>query len=162
MEFRIEHRKCFTIIGFRKRIRLQFEGENHQIDSLLEKITDKVKEELLSINDTDPKGLLNVSAAFSNRTKEGSTLDHYIGVAAEKDGYEGFDSLSVAESDWAIFTAEGKYPEALQNTWASIYSEWLPFSGYTLTGGPEILWNEDEDRTKENFRSEIWIPVRKR
>lgn len=28
--------------------------------------------------------------------------------------------------------------------------------------GPEILWNESQDTKNSNYRSEIWIPVRKK
>jgi AraC family transcriptional regulator len=65
----------------------------------------------------------------------------------------------VAASAWAVFTATGAFPGALQQTWAKIYAEWFPTSGYELTGGPEMLWNEGPDTTKADYRSEIWIPV---
>ncbi|SEO82391.1 AraC family transcriptional regulator [Paenibacillus sp. OV219] len=28
--------------------------------------------------------------------------------------------------------------------------------------GPEMLWNADKDTTSPTFRSEIWIPVKRR
>ena len=160
MEYRIIHKKKFFIAGISKRITLQFKGENHQLDSLYQKMTEKTKHKLLQINNTEPSGIVNVSAEFSDRTKEGSELTQYLGVATTESS-SSFDTLAIPESDWAVFTACGAFPEALQNTWAAIYAEWLPRSGYTLTGGPEILWNESEDTTKENYKSEIWIPIKK-
>ena len=68
----------------------------------------------------------------------------------------------IISSDWAVFASCGCYPDALQETWARIYSEWLGSSCYELTGGPEILWNESEDVHSPFFRSEIWIPVRRK
>ncbi len=56
--------------------------------------------------------------------------------------------LQVEESDWAVFTVVGPFPEAVQETWARIYSEWLAMSDYQLTGGPELLWHESPDLTK--------------
>jgi len=50
----------------------------------------------------------------------------------------------------------------LQDVWARIYSEWFPASGYELTGGPEMLWNESKDTSLRNYKSEIWIPVIKK
>ena len=162
MECRIISRGEFFIIGFRKSITLQFSGENHQIDSLYELMTEERKACLLAMNDTEPKGIISVSADFSDRTREGSTLDQYLGIASSSGTAEGFDVLHVPASDWAVFTACGRYPEALQNTWASIYAEWLSGSGYELTGGAEILWNESDDTSRDDFRSEIWIPVRRK
>lgn len=162
MEYRVVHRKGFSIIGFRKRITLQFTGENHQIDSLYALLTEESRGRLLAYNDELPNGIVSVSADFSDRTREGSYLDQYLGVASSLGSAPGFDSLPVSESDWAVFSSCGSYPEALQNTWAAIYSEWLGSSEYELTGGPEILWNESDDTSLADFRSEIWISVRLR
>lgn len=78
-------------------------------------------------------------------------------------GYESpvYDILHVAASTWAVFKAVGLFPEAIQDTWARIYGEWFPASGYELTGGPELLWNETPDTSRADSKSEIWIPVRK-
>lgn len=161
MEERIVHRDGFYVVGFRKRITLQFHGENHQIDSLYEQMNENVRRRLLEINDTYPAGIVSVSANFSDRTREGSILDQYLGVLSTKPRKD-FESLFVAPADWAVFTSCGHYPDALQETWALIYSEWLGNSCYELTGGPEILWNESDDVHSTSFRSEIWIPVRRK
>jgi AraC family transcriptional regulator len=68
----------------------------------------------------------------------------------------------VAASTWAVFTARGKFPDALQNVWARIYAEWFATSGYEISEGPEMLWNESKDTAVPNFHSEIWIPVVKK
>ena len=163
MEYRIVHKDAFRIIGFRKRIRLQFEGENHQIDELMERITPSVSLELEALNDEEPRGLLSISTAFEDRVREGSLLDQYIGVASVSDRpSESFDSLDIPSYDWAVFSAVGRYPEALQRAWADIYAIWLPESGYELAGGPEMLRNLDEDVSLPLFRSELWIPVRRK
>lgn len=89
-----------------------------------------------------------------------SELDQYIGIATTNKIEGNFDVLSVEPSLWAVFSVCGKYPEALQKTWAEIYSDWLLKSDYILTGGTEILWNEGPDMSKEDYHSEIWIPVK--
>ncbi|WP_132283231.1 GyrI-like domain-containing protein [Natranaerovirga hydrolytica] len=44
-----------------------------------------------------------------------------------------------------------------------IYSEWFPSSGYETVEGPEILWNDESCHTEDpEYRSEIWIPVKKK
>lgn len=160
MDCRIEEKDSFFIIGFSKRVRLQFEGENEEIGKLAARITPDIAEKLKSLNDEQPDGILNVSANFSSRTEEGSSLDQYIGVAASQPCPD-FDCLEVPAFVWAVFTARGAYPAALQQAWADIYAKWLPSSGYALTGGPEILRNLDSDFTSTDFASEIWIPVQR-
>ena len=143
-----------------KRVRLQFHGANPEIDELHAGMTSEKRSELLAHNDREPWGIISVSSGFSDRTREGSFLDQHLGVASSSP-LDGFDSLPVPESDWAVFPSRGRYPDALQETWAAIYAKWLGGSGYNLTGGPEMLWNESDDTARDDFLSEIWIPVRK-
>lgn len=161
MDWRLETLDSFWIVGFSKRISLQFEGENHQLDELVGKMTPAVATHLKSINDRSPEGILNVSADFEDRTREGSMLDQFLGVASSRP-QEGFACLEVPSLQWAVFTAIGPYPEALQQTWADIYGKWLAECGFCLTGGPEILRNLSTDCSAADFHSEIWIPVHAR
>ncbi len=162
MNYRIVEKSSFNIVGFKKRITLQFEGVNPQMKTLAEKLTPEVISELKSLCNTEPAGILSVSANFSERTAEGTELDQYMGVATTKTASGNYDMLHVEPSVWAVFEVMGPFPTALQDTWARIYAEWLPASGYQLTGGPEILWNESPDTTKIDYKSEIWIPVSKK
>jgi AraC family transcriptional regulator len=160
MNYRIIEKNEFYIVGFKKRITMQFEGINPQTDSLIHKLTPQVIAELKGLCDVEPKGILNVSANFQERTKEGSEIDQYIGVATSKVS-KGYDILHVAASTWAVFKVVGTFPDAIQDTWAKIYAEWFPTSGYEMIGGPELLWNENPDMSRPDYKSEIWIPVRK-
>lgn len=161
MNYRIVEKEAFRIIGFKKRITLQFEGVNHQLDDLVQRLTPEVIAELKSLSNTEPAGILNVSANFTDRTNEGTELDQYIGIATTNAANLSYDALQVPASSWAVFEVVGEFPKAVQDTWASIYAQWFPSSGYELTGGPEMLWNEGPDTSKPDFRSEIWIPVRR-
>ena len=162
MDYRIVHNEGCKIVGFKKRVTLQFEGINPQMSSLYEQLTPERIAELKALCDTIPCGMLSVSANFAERTTEGTELDQYVGVATTKHAPAGYEVLPVDESDWVVFTVTGPFPAALQDTWARIYAEWLPSSEYQLTGGPELIWHESTDLTKPNCKSEIWIPVSKR
>lgn len=161
MNYRIVEKEDFYIVGFKKRITMQFKGINPQMDSLVQKLTPEIIAELKDLCDVEPKGMLSVSANFQGRTTEGSELDQYIGVATSKAVSNDYDILHVAASTWAVFKVVGTFPDAIQDTWAKIYAEWFPTSGYELTGGPELLWNETPDTSKPDYKSEIWLSVRK-
>ncbi|HHY65466.1 MAG TPA: AraC family transcriptional regulator [Clostridiaceae bacterium] len=94
--------------------------------------------------------------------EERGELDHYIGVATTINETAEFDVLEVKAGTWAVFESIGPFPETLQNVWGRIYSEWFPSSGYEAAEGPEILWNESPDTGNPKYRSEIWIPVKKK
>ncbi len=159
MNYRIVEKNAFYIVGFKKRITIQFKGINPHMNSLIQKLTPQIIADLKSLCDMEPKGILSVSANFQERTAEGSELDQYIGVATSKTASNDFDILHVAASTWAVFKVVGTFPDAIQDTWAKIYAEWFPTSGYELTGGPELLWNESPDTSRPDYKSEIWIPV---
>ncbi|MDR1160243.1 MAG: AraC family transcriptional regulator [Syntrophomonadaceae bacterium] len=164
MDYRIIEKDAFSIIGFKKKITAQFKGVNPQMDTLIQRLTPDIITELKDMGDIEPKGMLNVSTNFLERTAEGTKLDQYIGIATTKfspDTTNNYDVLQVKKSTWAVFDVVGIFPDALQNTWAKIFAEWFPTSGYELNEGPEMLWNENSDISKNDYRSEIWIPVRK-
>lgn len=129
------------------------------MQSLNENLTPERIMELKALRDIEPAGMLSVSANFAERTEEGTELDQYVGVATTKDAPDGYDVLAVEASDWAVFSASGSFPQAMQDTWARIYSEWLPSSGYQLTGGPELLWYDSPDLSRADCKNEIWISV---
>lgn len=162
MNYRIVEKEAFYIIGFKKRISLQFKGVNPHMEELTKHLTPDVITTLKSLSDTQPSGIISVSANFSERTVENSELDQYIGVATTQEINSSFDILPVEASTWVVFKVIGKFPDAVQETWSRIYGEWFPSSGYELIEGPELLWNEGLDMNKSDYKSEIWIPVLKK
>ncbi|WP_439021324.1 AraC family transcriptional regulator [Bacillus thuringiensis] len=163
MNYRIEEKEPFQIIGITKRVPIVFNGVNEEIASMWKSLNPDSIQTLKSLSNVEPNGIISASTNFSEgRMEEKGELDHYIGVATTKNCPEQFAQLEVAASTWAIFEAVGPFPDALQNVWGRIYSEWFPSSNYELAEGPEILWNESKDVSSPNFRSEIWVPVLKK
>ena len=161
-DYRIVHNIAFRVVGFKKRITLQYEGVNYQMDSLYGELTPERIAEMKALCDIEPRGILSVSANFAERTAEGAELDQYVGVATTGQAPDGYEALPVEEADWGVFTVVGPFPQAIQDTWARIFAEWLPASDYQLTGGPELLWQETADLTRPDCKSEIWIPIARR
>lgn len=163
MNYRIEEKKTFRIVGIKKRVPIVFNGVSPEIASMWASLTMERINELKSLSNVEPMGLLSASTNFSDgRMEEKGELDHYIGVATTRDCPDHFAELEVPASTWAVFEAIGPFPDTLQNVWGRIYSEWFPSSNYEAIEGPEILWNEHKDTSSPIFKSEIWIPVRKK
>ena len=162
MNYRIVEKGPFKIVGFKRRVPIIFNGVNPEIAKMSELLTPEVIKKLKELSNIEPTGIISASTNFSEgRMEEKGELDHYIGVATSSDETAEFDVLKVEESTWAVFESVGPFPQALQDVWGRIYSEWFPSSGYEAVPGPEILWNESQDNQDPNYRSEIWIPVRK-
>ncbi|MEY8734165.1 AraC family transcriptional regulator [Peribacillus frigoritolerans] len=163
MNYRIEEKEAFHIVGIKKRVPIIFNGVNPEIASMWKSLDEKTINELKNLSNVEPLGLLSASANFSEgRLEEKGELDHYIGAATTRECPVHLTQLNVDASTWAVFEAVGPFPETLQNVWGRIYSEWFPSSNYEQREGPEILWNENKDITSPTFRSEIWIPVIKK
>lgn len=163
MNYRLVEKGPFAVVGIMKRVPLVFNGVNQAIAAMWASLDKETIDRLKRLSDVEPVGLISASVHFSEgRMEEQGELDHYIGVATTAACPEGMARLDVAASTWAVFTAVGPFPETLQNVWGRIYSEWFPSTGYESTGGPELLWNESKDMSSPTYKSEIWIPVRKR
>lgn len=163
MNYRIVEKESFKLVGFKKRVPIIFNGVNPEISKMYELLTPEVIKELKSLSNLEPTGIISASANFSEeRMEEKGELDHYIGVATSSNETAKFDELIIDAGTWAVFESIGPFPETLQNVWGRIYSEWFPTSGYETAEGPEILWNESPDIISPKYRSEIWIPVKRK
>lgn len=163
MNYRIQEKDSFRIVGMKKRVPIVFNGVNPEIAAMWESLNMEIINKLKMLSNVEPFGLISASLNFSEgRMEEKGELDHYIGAATTEECPEGMAQLEVAASTWAVFEAVGPFPDTLQNVWGRIYSEWFPSSGYEQAEGPEILWNENKDVASPVFKSEIWIPVLKK
>lgn len=162
MDYRLIDKPAFYFAGIKKRVTLIYEGVNPAIAAMWDTLTQDDLATLKGLSAVEPRGLLLASTNFSESRAEGSELDQWIGVATAQPEVDGWDVLPVPASTWGVFTVRGPFPETLQQTWARIFAEWFPASGYEISEGPEILWNEGKDTSLPNYHSEIWLPIKKR
>ena len=163
MDYRIENKESFNIVGVKKRIPIQFEGVNQEIIKLAKSITPEQREKLHSYANIAPNQIVNVSYNFDNgRLEEKGSLDHMLGFLTTKEtDFDKFDVVEVPALTWAIFSSTGAFPAIMQDTWGKIVSEWLPSSDYELVEAPEISFTGDMSDSS-NVYSEIWIAVQKK
>lgn len=163
MEFRIEDKPAFNLVGVSKRIPLQFEGVNQEIVKLAQSITQAQREEMHRLQDIEPMEVVN--ASFDSDTDfliEGGELTHLIGVLSTKEEIsDQLTKVPVAAATWAVFPNEGPFPFTLQDTMARIYSEWLPSSDYEVIKAPSFSFTHLSE-TGDYAYSEVWVPVRKK
>ena len=138
MNYRIEQKKAFNIVGMMKRVPIIFEGENPEITAMWKSLTMEKIDQLKKLSNAEPKGMIQASTNFSDgRMEEKGELDQYIGVAATEECPENFSKLEVPALTWTIFESTGAFPSTLQETWGRIFSEWFPSSNYQVTEGPK-------------------------
>ncbi|NLY74335.1 MAG: AraC family transcriptional regulator [Firmicutes bacterium] len=164
MEFRIEDKPAFNLVGVSKRVPMQFKGVNNEIVKLAESITDEQKAEMHSLQNIEPYEIVNASYdADAKFLKEEGYLTHLIGVlTTENQVSDRLEKVPVPACTWAVFPNEGPFPSMLQETMAGIYSEWLPTSDYEVIDAPTFSFTKMGKDKKDYAYSEVWIPVRRR
>ena len=107
---------------------MQYEGVNNEIEKLANSITSTQKEEMHNLQNIEPTEIVNVSYdADENFIKEEGYLTHMIGVVTTENNIsDQLDVINIDKSKWIVFENEGEFPKVLQDTYAKIYSEWLP------------------------------------
>lgn len=162
VQYQIEQRPAFTVAGYKHQIKT--EESTQTIPPLwTEVFQTEAKKRLFAMLDQAqgrPGGLLGVCA--DNPMGNDAVFDYYIAVTIGVDGEipslreidAKMSTLEVPAATWAVFTANGKLPEAVQEVITRFYAEWLPNSGYELENLPMIeSYLGDE-------RQEVWVAVK--
>lgn len=155
MNFRIENRKAFRVVGIAKPISTQIE-ENFKIIPAMwtQFISNGTKEKVCSLmNETEPTGMLGICDCHASEEWR-----YIIGVASSKPVEAGLLEFEIPETTWAIFPGYGNSAD-IQNLTQRILTEWLPNSGYRFGNAPDIEVYLDEP--SDNMHYEIWIPIEK-
>lgn len=163
MDTRIIERPAFVLAGYAARVPLIHRGENPHIRAHIASLPVQAHERLKALSDTEPAGLLQVSADVDPDYTEGSELTYLHGVALERESERSasLDVIDVPAGHWAVFTASGPYPSALQDVWAATAGDWFPSNPWRLRPGPSIVAVLDRADDFSTATTELWLPVEK-
>lgn len=155
MNYRIEQKEAFRIIGISKPLEKEIEKNFEIVPRMWYEATmNGTIARFAGMMNGMPMGLLGVSSC-----NEEDNWRYYIAVASSQPLQEDMEEYIVSASLWAIFSGEGK-SQSIQELEKRIVTEWLPTSGYEYGEAPdiEVYLNADP----ENSRYEVWIPVKKK
>ncbi|WP_433750522.1 AraC family transcriptional regulator [Falsibacillus pallidus] len=157
MQYTIVEKEAFQLIGVKKRFSLMNEENTKGIPLLWQQVNeDGTSDELAGLNNGAVQGLLGVCVA----APEENQMDYWVAAARDGDVPQKFLSYEVPSLKWAVFGVNGAMPNAIQNKWKEIFTEWFPSSGYQHAAGPELEVYPAGDAYSEDYYSEIWIPVK--
>jgi len=161
MDARITERPAFRLIGHAARVPLIHEGINPHIQAHIASLPIEEHARLKQLSDTEPAGLLQVSADVDPDYAQGSELTYLHGVAitADTDVPADLDAIDVPAGAWAVFRTSGAYPAALQSTWAATATEWFPSNRWRLRPGPSIVAVLDRADDFSTATTELWLPI---
>ncbi len=158
MDYRIEAWEQFRLVGYKERMSMEQGQSFIRIPQFWNELTSNGKcQAMMKYNDNKRLCCLGVCAYGDEKS-----FDYYIATGSNQAIPQEMAELIVPTSTYAIFTCTGKLPQAQQDMWKRIFSEWFPASGYAPTEGPQIEWYAEGDMNAEDYHSEIWIPVQKK
>ncbi|MDQ0861113.1 AraC family transcriptional regulator [Bacillus sp. V2I10] len=156
LNYKVVERKGFDAVGIKREFSCENEENQIGIPKLWNEVNqDGTNELLMNLNNGEIKGVMGICVGGSNKM-----MDYW--VAAEYDGEppEGLSKLTIPAAKWVVFEVHGPMPDAMQNAWKQIFSEWFPTSGYEHAGTPDLEVYSNDDPFSSNYYSEIWIPVK--
>ena len=125
-----------------------------------------------SHQDGTVKTLMNVTTdrtfifgvCYGNLPENAKTFDYSIAATYAKDAVvpEGFRRNTIPARTWAVFECKGAMPNAIQDLWHKIVSEFFPTSSYKPTYEMDIEAYSEGNMGDPDYYSEIWIPVVKK
>ncbi len=154
MEYRIEQREAFRVVGVSVPIEKDMEKNFEVLPQFWGRAAGEgVLHRLSELMDAQPKGILGVCDCPND-----GPWRYYIAAASTRDA-AGLEPLTIPAATWAIFPGAGTH-QSIQELERRILTEWLPSSGYEYGSVPdiEVYLNADP----ENAKYEVWIPVVKK
>ncbi len=161
MHTRIAERPAFRLVGHAARVPLIHHGVNLRIQQHIAALPASEHARLKALSDTEPTGLLQVSADVDPDYTEGSELSYLHGVAIGDDSAapDDLDVIQVPAGTWAVFRIDGPYPATLQEAWAATATDWFPSNPWRLRPGPSIVAVLDRTDDFSRATCELWLPV---
>lgn len=158
LNYKLVEKEAFTVVG--KRIPVTCKnGENFEIIPKFchQCAVDGTCEALEKLC-VDEMGVMGICANEQN-----DCFDYYMAVThAEGIIPAGMETLEIPKLTWAVFESVGSMPNAIQDIWKRIFSEWFPTSEYEHAAAPELEVYEKGDMSKPDYKSYVWIPVVKK
>lgn len=111
---------------------------------------------------SDKKRILGI--CYGNMSHETDMFNYSVAAICDKETIapEGFRKSEIPARTWAVFECIGPIPDAMQGMWETIVAEFFPSSGYSPTYEMDIEIYTVGDRKSPDYRSEIWVPIKKK
>jgi AraC family transcriptional regulator len=156
MDYRIEEREAFEVVA-------KIEGLT------VEEIAEKILPSWSIEGEMSPlfKNLTHIIGNKSSENMSDVALEYttkwYSQEAPDGELPDSYEVWQVPKYTWAVFKCIGAIPQAREEMWKRIYSEWLPQAKYEIlpTVGSHIIPPKG-DTSSPDYMSEIWLPVKKK
>lgn len=157
MDYRIIKKDKFKVAEKRGTHTVSENANNRTIPEFWEKChADGTVKRLLELS-SDKSKIWGI--CYSNPHGSESTFEYSVAAVIDDscEVPEEFTVNEIPSCTWAVFQCLGPMPDAIQNLWHRICTEFIPSSDYSPTCDMDI-----EVYATDNYQSEIWVPVVKK
>ena len=150
-KFRVIEKKITCSVSENSNVELPKFWERCHSDGTVKRLLDQTsdKEKIFGI-------------CYAHTQEKDQTFDYSIAAAIDDnaDIPEGFTENVIPARTWIVFECKGAMPDAIQQLWHRICTEFFPSSSYEPTYEMDIEAYKDGDMSSPDYRSEIWVPVK--
>lgn len=154
MNYKIVEQTSLTFVGIKRTFSYE-NGENlREIPNMWkDAYADGTEDRLFQLNNGEISGVVGV--CVDQTEVQNQQMEYWIATAYHGEVPEGLSQLEVPASKWSVFEVDGPLPDAIQELWRQIISEWFPSNPYEHARIPEL-----EVYAGNGASPQIWIPVK--
>ncbi|MEI3315025.1 MAG: AraC family transcriptional regulator [Eggerthellaceae bacterium] len=158
MDYRIIEQSAFRVVGIPSANgKWDLEDAGAKAAEYWEELGTDVHKVVNLMDGSEPAGLLGVQFC-----KDGDFDCYMACVATNQPCPNEMEERVVAAATYAVFECEGAMPDAMNDLWHRILTEWLPSSGYEWESKTDVERYLTPNMISPDSRSEVWLPVVKR
>lgn len=157
MEYQIIKKDKFKVAEKRETHTVSENANNRTIPEFWERChADGTVKRLLELSNDESR---IYGICYSNPHASESTFEYSVAAVVDESCEipEEFTVNEIPSCTWAVFQCIGPCPDAIQNLWHRICTEFIPASDYSPTCDMDI-----EAYATDSYKSEIWVPVVKK
>lgn len=156
MNYRIEKKEAFRIVGIRRCFKAPEESEIVVPAFWNELYQNGLYGQIASLSNGNPPGLHGFIEVLGE-----DEVAYTIASVSDKETPVGMSSQIIQASTWAIFECCGPVKTAMADAWKRIFTEWLPTSNYIYAETIDIeCFPYPGNKWDEDFKFEVWIPIK--
>jgi AraC family transcriptional regulator len=153
LPYRVENKPAFRVVGASTPLQEDQESNFKIAPAFWQAmLNDPRYPQICKLGNQPPYGVLGVTS-YTSPTE----IYYTIAVASDLPAPPGLSSLEFPAAAWVIFEVSGPFPTAIQTAFRRFFTEWLPFSGYSYAGLPDL---EIYPLTPVQ-KAEVWIAIKK-
>lgn len=161
MNYKLVEKEAFTVLEKVEAHEIDDKNNKNTIPEFWERSHKDGTVKTLLEETTDKSFIFGI--CYGNSPSDRKKFDYSIAAACDinTDIPNGFRLNEIPARSWLVFDCVGIIPEAITDIWHKITSEFFPSSEYIPTYEMDIEAYPAMQMNSEDYKCEIWIPVKK-